>query len=210
MQQSLAIWRKQVDRMQVAYQQALMLITIDFLSTYQLVAALTVTIWTRCDTNKWPCVDSDGAKQSGLLLACLSLMQQMIMDSDVDVPTTVKLIKNDQPMFISTPVSSTSGISIRLPLIYMYIQVDLSCKKMFPPFSTLHSTVGKIWHRADYAIYIYDVTWKRSCFCILELSSLETSKRKTRMVLSIKLKVILVITDLTPISQKWLRRNIVV
>lgn len=48
---------------------------------------------------------SDGAKQTGVFLACLSLLQQIIMDADVDIPTTVKLIKNDQSKFISSMVS---------------------------------------------------------------------------------------------------------
>lgn len=49
---------------------------------------------------------SDGAKQTGLYLACHVLLQQLLMDSEVDVPEVVKLIRNDQPMFIPSVVSS--------------------------------------------------------------------------------------------------------
>lgn len=51
------------------------------------------------------CTFSDSAKQTGLFLACHSVCQQICMDSEVDIFETVKLIRNDQPMFISTVVS---------------------------------------------------------------------------------------------------------
>ena len=50
---------------------------------------------------------SDGAKQTGLYLACHTLLQQLLMDSEVDIPEIVKLIRNDQPMFIPSVVSLT-------------------------------------------------------------------------------------------------------
>ncbi|XP_067936645.1 receptor-type tyrosine-protein phosphatase mu-like isoform X1 [Watersipora subatra] len=43
----------------------------------------------------------DGAKQCGLYIACHSLLQAMTMDSEVDIPETIRLLRNDQPMFIS-------------------------------------------------------------------------------------------------------------
>ncbi|KAF6039717.1 hypothetical protein EB796_001973 [Bugula neritina] len=42
----------------------------------------------------------DGAKQSGLYITCHALLQQILIDGEVDIPETVKLIRNDQPMFI--------------------------------------------------------------------------------------------------------------
>jgi len=46
------------------------------------------------------CFCSDGAKQSGLYITCHALLQQILIDGEVDIPETVKLIRNDQPMFI--------------------------------------------------------------------------------------------------------------
>ena len=68
----------------------------------QLFILTYICYFTRC---------SDGAKQTGLYIACHSLVQQMAMDSEIDVPETVRLIRNDQPMFISSSVSTLTYIS---------------------------------------------------------------------------------------------------